>query len=122
MTVARVFTRKFKLAALDRMSSGEDVSALARALGIRRKLLYAWRDSLRRSGPDGLRSQGRPKKAAIVSPAPADDAGGQQARIAELERKVGQQALELDFFRAALQQVGGPRHRRGGRGEPGSTP
>jgi hypothetical protein len=29
-----------------------------------------------------------------------------QRRIAELERKVGRQALELDFFQAALRQVG----------------
>lgn len=124
-TLARVFSRKFKLAALERMASGEDVSALARELGIRRKLLYAWRDRLRRKGPDGLRGKGRPKKAAITSPAPVarlDEAAAPQARIAELERKVGQQALELDFFRAALQQVGGPRRRRGVRGEPGSTP
>ena len=41
--------------------------------------------------------------------------------IAELERKVGQQQLELDFFRAALQQVKGPRRGNGGRGGPAST-
>ena len=124
-TSARAFSRKFKLAALDRMASGENVSALSRELGIRRKLLYAWRDGLRRAGPEGLRGAGRPKKAAVNAPAAAvrvDPVSAQQARIAELERKVGQQALELDFFRAALQQVGGPRRRRGVRGEPGSTP
>jgi hypothetical protein len=30
-------------------------------------------------------------------------------RVGELERKVGQQQVELDFFRQALRQVGGAR-------------
>jgi hypothetical protein len=30
-------------------------------------------------------------------------------RISELERKIGQQQVDLDFFRQALRQVGGAR-------------
>ena len=40
-TVDRVFSREFKLAALRRMLAGENVTALARELKLRRKLLYA---------------------------------------------------------------------------------
>ena len=115
---ARSFSREFKLSALARMEAGENVSALSRELGVRRKLLYQWREAFRAGGPEALRGQGRPRKAAAVVGLP--DAGGQSAvgqatagsagqlaaaqrRIAELERKVGQQALEAEFFRQALQ-------------------
>ena len=94
------------------------LSALSRELGVRRKLLYQWRDAFRSGGPEALRGQGRPRKAtaavgrpgagvpAAARQAPADSAGqlaAAQRRIAELERKVGQQALEAEFFRQALQ-------------------
>ena len=38
------YNPKFKQQAVDRMIAGECVSVLARELGIRRKLLYAWRE------------------------------------------------------------------------------
>jgi transposase-like protein len=113
---ARRLSREFKLAALARMAAGENVSALSRELGVRRKLLYQWRDTVRRGGAEALRGVGRPRsggKAAAPAArprvrvpagvvAPGELAQARQ-RIAELERKIGQQALELDFFRQALQ-------------------
>jgi hypothetical protein len=47
---------------------------------------------------------------------------GTAARIAALERKVGQQALELDFFRAALKHFGQPRPAADEQSETDSTP
>ena len=55
---ARRFSREFKLAALRRMQGGENVSALARELGIRRKYLYEWLERYRIGGAVGLRSCG----------------------------------------------------------------
>jgi transposase-like protein len=112
-----------KLATIRRMMAGEDVSALARELKLRRKLLYAWRDNFRKGGPEALRTRGRPRKAASVArPAAAvDDLDRAQRRIAELERKVGQQELELDFFRKALRQVGAERRPVDGPGAKPST-
>ena len=122
---SRVFSREFKLSAVHRMLSGENVSALARELRVLRKDLYKWRDNFRARGPDGLRSRGRPRKgeAAGLSstgrPVSArDEAGAARRRIAELERKIGQQQVELDFFRQALQQVKGKRRPSDG---PGAT-
>lgn len=57
---ARRFDRAFKVAALERMAAGENVSALGRELGVRRKLLYRWRDVARRGGVEALRGVGRP--------------------------------------------------------------
>ena len=59
----RLFSREFKLAALARMEAGENVSALARELGVKRKSLYEWRDRFRRGGPLASRVRGRPSKA-----------------------------------------------------------
>ena len=99
------------------MEAGGNVSTLARELGVRRKLLYEWRDAWRAGGEDALRPPGRPRKGVAVvgakgsgrgSPAPAGpeaELAAARRRIAELERKVGQQALEADFFRQALRQV-----------------
>jgi len=140
-------TRAFKVAALTRMFQGENVSALARELGIKRKLLYQWRDRFRAGGEAALRSRGRPKRdfldgvgaptAPVVVPVPLastevtkprDGSGdavlalaAAEARVAELERKVGRQALELDFFREALRRLKDARSTTGAATAPRST-
>jgi transposase len=110
---ARQYERAFKVAALERVAAGENVSALSRELGIRRKLLYQWRDAVRRGGIEALRGRGRPRagehlveRPPLPSPpgvAVPDALARARERIAALERKIGQQALELDFFAQALQ-------------------
>jgi transposase len=102
----RVFSRAFKLAAVRRMLAGENVSALSRELQVLRKDLYLWRDRFRTGGPEALRGRGRPPKhetvgATAVATTPPDGAKELEAarkRIAELERKIGQQQLDIDFF------------------------
>lgn len=135
---ARIFSREFKLSAVSRLHGGENISALARELSLRRKLLYEWRDAFRAGGADALRSRGRPRKGTVVvgargsasgkrmaspeepamgaAPGRPGDLAAAQRRIAELERKIGQQALETDFFMQALQQVAAsaPRSSRSG--------
>ena len=118
------WTREFKLRALARMDEVVNVTGLAEELGVRRELLYIWRRKYRSGGADALHAIGRPlniarpvEELSASSSAPAP--GGEQGRIADLERKIGQQQLELDFFRAALRQV---REQRLKQGEPGETP
>lgn len=117
-TVARVFSREFKLAAVRRMLAGEKISALSRELNVLRKDLYVWRDRFREGGAEALRSRGRPRKSEQVKPPdpPREEGRAVRRRIAELERKVGQQQLELDFFRQALRQVGAKRRPSDGPG------
>jgi hypothetical protein len=57
-----------------------------------------------------------------ASGAPASELERAQRRVAELERKVGQQQLELDFFRQALRQVEALSRPKDGRGATASTP
>ena len=56
----RSFSREFKLRAVQRMEAGENVSALARELSVKRTILYRWRDAWRLGGSDALRLRGRP--------------------------------------------------------------
>ena len=120
----RRFTREFKLAALARFEEAGDVRALARELGIRRELLYKWRSKYEAGGASALTTTGRPR--AVPMPAVEvqdglNDADRARRRIAELERKVGQQQVELDFFREALRQVKDLSQPSGGLGGPAST-
>src|SRR5580700_6211285 len=113
---------ELKLAAVRRVLAGESVSAVAQELGIRRKRLYVWKDRYAESGEGGLahRRGGRPRKIVPDDKNGLDTMSGRgellaaRRRIAELERKVGQQELELDFFGEALQRikVGGKRSAR----------
>jgi len=112
---------ELKLAAVRRVLAGESVSAVAQELGIRRKRLYVWKDRYAELGEVGLvrRRGGRPRKqAAAVNGSGAIAGRGEllaaRKRIAELERKVGQQELELDFFGEALRRIkaGGKRSAR----------
>ena len=57
------FSRDFKLEALRRMEAGENVSVLARELGVSRKSIYKWRERYRLAGSDALRGRGRMTKA-----------------------------------------------------------
>lgn len=111
----RVFSRDFKLMVVRRILAGEKVRALARETTVLAKDLYIWRDRYRSGGVEALRGCGRPprgkeitpqnKPAEVMPKGSAAQLGPARRRIAELERKVGQQQVELDFFRRALRQV-----------------
>ena len=127
--VQRSFSTEFKSRVVQRIEAGERLGAVAVELGIRRKLLYEWRAAYRALGASGLNRKRGPKaggQAAGSSPGRASSAApsvpdfassaarpgdeqGQgrelaqaQARIAELERVIGRQQVDLDFFREAL--------------------
>jgi hypothetical protein len=104
-----------------------------------RKLLYDWWNLYARGGAEALRAPGRPRDSAgwqrprVVRDRPArrrPAAGGagratdapEGERVAELERKIGQQALELDFFARALRHIKASAPSRDGRGVRASSP
>ena len=107
----RVFTTEFKERAVLRLEAGEQATALAAELGVRRKLLYDWAKAYRAHGVAGLNRKRGPKPGGRrLSPpperlTPADPLAQTQARVAELERLVGRQQVDLDFFRRALRLV-----------------
>jgi transposase len=130
----RIYSQAFKVAAVRRVLAGEKIRAVARELGLG-QLLYTWLDHYEQGGPDALIPRGRPRKAEawarrralVQQPSPqarAYNHAGESARdsrLVELERKVGQQAVELDFFKEALRHVKEPPRPSGGRGVKASS-
>jgi transposase len=128
-TEPRVFDRAFKLHAVQRIEAGENVSALARELMIKREILYRWRDALRLGGPEALRLRGRPTKVEALKMAASRSVAGKANDLAEarwqidqLQRKVGQQQLDLDFFKQALRRIEASRRPNDGPGVTASSP
>lgn len=103
--------------AIRRMESAGDVSALAAELGIRRELFYKWRAKHEAGGAEALRSSGRPRPG-LGEP----EVLSSERRIAELERKLGEQALLIDFFKGALRRIEGSRQGTSEPGAPASSP
>ena len=109
----RIFSTAFKESAVLRLGTGERLAEVARELGIARKLLYEWRAAYRKFGLAGLNRRRGPKPmsarassdAAPAAPAPLSELARAQARIGELERKIGRQAIDIDFFREALRLI-----------------
>ena len=122
----RSFSREFKLAMIARLEAGESGSALALEVGVKRTIIYRWRDAWRAGGALALRSKrGRPPKLEALEmadargvAAKAGDLKAARRQIAELERKVGEQALLIDFFKGALRRIEASRQAKD---EPGAT-
>ena len=84
----RVFTREFKLAALKELESGKSVGYVARRLEVNPNLLYRWRREFKEQPTGAFSGQGKQMLA--------------ESREAELERKIGQMAMENDFLKKLL--------------------
>ena len=117
----RFFSTEFKVDLVARLERGDPVARVARESGVARKLLYDWLKAYRAHGAAGLnRKRGRkvgwrpPPSALSASSEPAsadagpsaaesaDELARAKARIAELERLIGRQQVDLHFFREAL--------------------
>jgi transposase len=118
----RTFTPEYRVGVARRIVGGESVSALSQELSIRRSVLYRWRDAYRKDGEAGLkRPAGRPPGTQPAKP-PGSPQEAARRRIAELERKIGQQQVENDFLRRAFKRVEELRQKRLRNGATASTP
>jgi transposase len=87
----RKFTREFKEAAVRRLGLGVSLAEVARACEVNANVLHRWRRELQEYGPKAFGGNGQRRV--------------DESQVAELERKVGRQALEIDFLRRCLQHV-----------------
>ena len=87
----RQFTQEFKLAAVRRLEQGVSVGEVARGLEVKPNVLHRWRREFRRGPGNAFPGNGKPRWS--------------EGQIAELERKIGQQALEIDFLKGCLQRI-----------------
>ena len=97
------FPTAFKLKAIKRAEGGEGVLPVARKLGISRKLLHDWIKAWKAHGPEGLNRKRGPKPGPRkLKPLDVEEKRSAlaraNARIAKLERLVGRQQLDIDFF------------------------
>jgi transposase-like protein len=101
------YTEEFRRQAVEQMKESDNLRALARKLGIDRRLLYDWR-----ARAADLRDQRSPANRKTRK---------QAAEISELKRLLAEKTLELDFFKGALQKVAARRQARGVSGEKAFT-
>ena len=107
----RVHTPEFKRSVVRRMMAGEPVAKLSREVAVKREMLYRWRDAYRKYGRLGWdRPRGRPPQH------PEGAVPEAEARIQQLERKVGRQALVVDFLQRACKRVKELRQKNKGSG------
>src|SRR5438270_6202231 len=91
MKSRRRFSKEFKQTAVRRLEGGQSVAEVARALEVHPSDLHRWRRELQDHGARAFSGAGKKRV--------------EEGRVAELERKVGQQAMEIDFLKRALQHV-----------------
>jgi transposase len=110
-----------KRRAVARLAAGEAASDVAADLKVHRQRLYEWQEQVRQGGLEALRGPGRPRKGSFDGPplksALLNEGAAARRRIAELERKIGEQQGDLDFFRQALRHV---KARQQAGGKPGA--
>jgi len=121
----RYLSEAEKRAAVGRVASGEAVSTVARSIGVNRNRLYEWTRKYQRGGAEAVRRVGRPRKHDALAARAWQDGGNEAAalrrQVAEQQRKIGEQELDLDFFRRALRQLEEVRRPTTARGGAAST-
>jgi len=87
----RKFTKEMKLAAIQQLEKGSSAAEVARAFEINANLLHRWRKEFRHWPGNAFPGVGKRR--------------WDEAKVAQLERKVGQQTLEIDFLKGCLQRI-----------------
>jgi transposase len=120
-----VISAEAKRRAVARLAAGESASSVAAALKVDRRRVYEWQEQARQGGLEALRGPGRPRKGSLEGPplksALLNEGAAARRRIAELERKIGEQQADLDFFRQALRHVKARQQAAGVSGKPRSS-
>lgn len=80
-----------------RLLRGESLDALARECGQPAGAISRWREDFLAAGREGLKAR----------PAPPEE-----RELREAQRKIGEQAIEIDTLRALLEKKGVPRSER----------
>src|SRR5919198_5938718 len=79
------------MAALQRLDAGASMAEVARAFEVSPNLVHRWRKEFRQGPGNAFPGVGKRR--------------WDEAKVVQLERKVGQQALEIDFLKGCLQRI-----------------
>ena len=88
----RRFTREFKISILTELETGKTLAQVARENEVHPTLICRWRKEYRDGPEKAFQGNGKAYK--------------EQAKIAKLERLVGQLYAENDFLKKALETLG----------------
>ena len=123
----RRYSAAEKAAAVRRVAAGEAVGSVARRQGIDPKRLYEWYAKYQAGGREALQATGRPRKQArsvaraSARPSGQPEVAALRRQVSEQQRKIGEQEIDLDFFRRALRQLEEARRTTAGPGSAAST-
>jgi transposase len=97
----RSYSLEFKLDVVQRLLAGERMVAVCHLFEVSRNNLYYWLKRYRKQALErmGLTTQ------ALEDCRKESQIEAAKKRIGELERKVGQQQMEVDFLRKAFERV-----------------
>jgi transposase len=87
----RTFTREIKMAAIQRLETGSSIAEVARAFEVNPNVLHRWRKEFRQGPGNAFPGPGTRR--------------WDETQVAKLERKVGQQTLEIDFLKGCLRRI-----------------
>ena len=87
------YSRELKIAAMQEIESGKGIAAVARMMQVSPKRLETWKGEWRAKGELAFPGNGgRPQSKMDAE------------QIAQLERKIGQQVMEIEFLKKALRR------------------
>jgi transposase len=103
------YSEGFRQEAMVRMQACGNIVALAKELGISRRVLYQWRDEGKHGG--GKRRLRKPR----------DRERELHQQLEKTKRLLGEKTMEVDFFRGALQKIEARRQNNENTGGTAST-
>ena len=106
----KLYSREFKIAAIQRVEQGERQATVARKLKVHVTVLARWRRQFHEGGLEGLGEIGRRMQHA-----------NREQENARLERLVGRQEAAIDFLEQALRHIEGLRRSKKGNGVTASS-
>ena len=95
------------MAAVERLEMGASIAEAARAFEVSPNLLHRWRKEFREGPGNAFPGVGKRR--------------WDESRVAQLERKIGQQSVEIDFLKGCLQGIEEQRKLQALTGKPRST-
>src|SRR6266852_459656 len=85
----RQFTKEMKLQVVQEFESGQSLAELSRRYELHPTLIRKWRELYRENGDRAFAGHGNMYR--------------EEAKIAALERKIGQQAMEIEFLKKLIE-------------------
>ena len=101
----RQHSPEFRTEIARRMLAGEDVTAMSKAYGLARSMMYRWRDAYRKEGVAGVSRSPGVRCGPATGKADSRTEERLRKRVADLERKLGQREMEIDFFKGVFKRL-----------------